>query len=328
MSVAHEYIGQGHAVGVVLRAIGLSRSVFYYQARQQRPGKQASTHTMTRTGIKVPNQQVVRQIQELLNQEFVDYGYIKVTWWLRNSHQYQINFKKVYRLMKQHHLLLARPGRRPDRQWVQQKVPAPGQAFEVIETDIKYIYIHGSRRMAYLLTAIDIYSRAVLVQMLRYSIRKHDVVELFSTLTKQYQLPEKVFVRNDNGSQFIAHMVRDYLKEMHITQEFIRPATPQQNGHIEAWHSIVERAVCQAIEFESLPMACSVFQRFARFYNHERLHSGIGYCSPVEYLRNHGVQVEIFDNPNLPFIQESSQANNDLSTNFSSSHKVESLLRF
>jgi len=328
MSVAHQYIQQGHAVGRVLGILGLSRSGFYYQQRQRRSGRQPSTHTMTRTGLMVSNQQVVCQIEQLLHQEFVDYGYIKVTWWLRNRHQYQINFKKVYRLMKQHHLLLARRRRSTDRQWVQKKVPAPVQAFETVETDIKYIYIHGTQRMAYLLTAIDVYSRAVLVQMLRYSIRKHDVVELFSTLNRQYTLPEKVFVRNDNGSQFVAHTVRDYLKQMNITQEFIRPATPQQNGHIEAWHSIVERAVCQPLEFESLQDACAVFQRFSRFYNHKRLHSGIGYCAPVQYLRNRGVNVEVFDHPDLPFIEDTPQTKKIFLLTFLLHPKVESLCRF
>ena len=86
MSVAQQYIQQGYAVGAVLRATGLSRSAFYYKQRQSRTGRPASTHTITRTGIRVPNQQVVDQIEELLHQEFVDYGYIKVTWWLRSRH--------------------------------------------------------------------------------------------------------------------------------------------------------------------------------------------------------------------------------------------------
>lgn len=313
MRVATDHIQAGCCVGVVLEAVGLSRSVYYYKQRSGRRGKTASTHTYTQAGVAVANQQVVEQIQELLQQEFVDYGYIKVTWWLRQKLQYHINFKKVYRLMKQHRLLL--PRRRPklNRPWVQQYVLRPQKAFEWIQMDIKYIYIHGTQRMAYLLTAIDVYSRAVLVQMLRYSIRKHDVASLLTVLAASYKLPKTVVVRNDNGSQFIAQLVREHLQQLHITQEFIRPATPQQNGHIEAWHSIVQRAICQHFEFESLQQALDVFRRFAHFYNHQRIHSGIAFQAPVQYLRSQHYDVQVFDCDKLPLIQDTTESQTDLS---------------
>jgi hypothetical protein len=43
-------------------------------------------------------------------------------------------------------------------------------------------------------------------------------------------MPDKFIVRNDNGSQFEADIVQKYLKEKGVTQEFTKPATPQQNA--------------------------------------------------------------------------------------------------
>jgi putative transposase len=48
-------------------------------------------------------------------------------------------------------------------------------------------------------------------------------------------------IRNDNGSQFISNMVREFLIERGIIQEFTHLATPKENTYIEAFHSIVKR---------------------------------------------------------------------------------------
>ncbi len=55
-----------------------------------------------------------------------------------------------------------------------------------------------------------------------------------------------VNLRNDNGSQFIAYAVRDYLKDQQVVQEFIHVATPEENCFIEAYHSIIQRELLRA----------------------------------------------------------------------------------
>ena len=49
-----------------------------------------------------------------------------------------------------------------------------------------------------------------------------------------------MYVRCDNGAQFIAEMVQKYFKDKQVVQEFTKPATPQQNSHIQSYHSIME----------------------------------------------------------------------------------------
>ncbi len=72
-------------------------------------------------------------------------------------------------------------------------------------------------------------------------------------------------------------------------QEFTRPATPEQNAHIESYHSIITSAVCNRFEFENLSHAQEVFIRWESFYNDERIHSGIEYKSPKKYLNQHNI---------------------------------------
>ena len=155
------------------------------------------------------------------------------------------------------------------------------------------MYVAGQRRNALLLSVLDVDSRLVLGATLRWSICNEQVRELFADILRRYSLslPELVTVRSDNGSQFVAKMVREFLAEMKLTQEFTRPATPQQNGHIEAWHSIVERAICQRFELRDLPDGQTTVKEFVDFYNNERIHSGIGYKSPKQYLKEKGIDL-------------------------------------
>ena len=139
---------------------------------------------------------------------------------------------------------------------------------------------------------MDIFSRWNMAQTVRWNIRQGDVVALFETIFERYQMPERFYVRNDNGSQFVADAVQKYFRDRTVVQEFTKPATPEQNAHIESYHSIMERAVCKRYEFESLRQAVQTLERFREFYNHRRIHSGIGYKSPYKFLLARGVDMK------------------------------------
>ena len=103
--VAHLFIRQGYPVGKVLQVIGIAASTYYYRPSNGPKGKKGSIYSLTTSGHFIPNEVVVDDIKALLKTEFVDYGYLKVTHWLRLRKDYLINPKKVYRLMKLHDLL-------------------------------------------------------------------------------------------------------------------------------------------------------------------------------------------------------------------------------
>ncbi|WP_229236342.1 integrase core domain-containing protein [Emticicia sp. TH156] len=77
-----------------------------------------------------------------------------------------------------------------------------------------------------------------------------------------------------------------------VVQEFTLPATPQQNAHIESYHSILKSAVCQRIEFENLENAKDFMNRFREFYNFKRIHVGLGFKSPYKYLLHRNVDMK------------------------------------
>ena len=101
--IATDYIKEGHPKVTVLDVVGLSRSTYYYKPKNEggRKGRTNSEYTFTKSGEQIHNETVIEDIKRILSQEFVDYGYLKVTHWLRQEMGYLINPKKVYRLMKE-----------------------------------------------------------------------------------------------------------------------------------------------------------------------------------------------------------------------------------
>jgi transposase InsO family protein len=67
--------------------------------------------------------------------------------------------------------------------------------------------------------------------MLRYNIKKGDVLVILSLILLEYRF-EGMYLRNDNGSQFVAQAVSQYPKDKGVYQEFSHVATPEDNAYI------------------------------------------------------------------------------------------------
>ena len=190
--------------------------------------------------------------------------------------------------MKEAHLLHSNTRIRTNgrRNFVKMRKIEADYPMQYLAMDIKYVYIQGERRNVYLLSIMDIFTRRVLGHLLKGSIRQHDVVLLLDGIIGQYRL-KKITIRNDNGSQFIAHSVRKYLHEMGINQEFTHIATPEENAYIESLHSTLEREVIRRYWFDSIHYAKWKISDYYKFYNARRKHRSLGMRSPDQYLDNY-----------------------------------------
>ncbi len=121
---------------------GISASSWYYTSTGGRRGRPPSTHTLTASGAVVENQLVVRRIRSILSQEFICYGYEKVTWELHDQ-GFIINKKKVYRLMSEARLLHTsqRISTCGKRAFVQSRKIEASYPMQHLTMDIKYVYI-------------------------------------------------------------------------------------------------------------------------------------------------------------------------------------------
>lgn len=241
-----------------------------------------SEHTCKVDGQCVNNAEVLTDIKQILGQEFICYGYEKVTWELHDM-GYVINKKKVYRLMKEAHLLNSRNkiSTSGKRTFVQSRKIEAEYPLQYLVMDIKYVWIHGEKRNAYLLTVMDVFSRKVLAHRLKHSIRQYDVILLLEEILQKFQT-KGVIIRNDNGSQFIAHNVRNYLKARFVHQEFTHLATPEENGFIEALHSTLEREIIRRYWFDAIDYAKWKIENYYKTYNEKRKHRSLKRKTPNE----------------------------------------------
>jgi len=281
----------------------LATSSYYYRPGTGKRGAKLSTHTLNTKNGLVTNQHVVNDIRIALNREYCLYGYRTITDDLHDM-GYVINHKKVYGLMNRANLLLGKIIRtKGKRRFVQHRKIIAQHPMEYICLDIKYIWVTGERRNYFLLSIMDVYSRRILEQIFKESIRKTDVINLFSRINIRYGI-KGVIVRNDNGSQFIANDVKAYLKLMEAEQEFTHIATPEENAYIEAFHSILQRELVDRFEFENFYQAKLNIESHCLWYNNERKHVKLGRITPAEKWN----AFYLLNNPNYLIFDSSVQA--------------------
>lgn len=279
----------------VLALCSIARSSYYYRPSEAKQGRKPYAKATDPTGQSIDNQVIVTYIHELFNHPFVDYGYYKTYIYLQRKQQVTISKHLVYRLMKSHGLLrnqYVNSSKKCKRNWVKDLLPQVETAFCYLEFDIKFVWVAGQHRNMQVLTVLDVYSRWNISHYISYSIKHQDVISLFERIFEHLTVPTKMYVRCDNGAQFIAEMVQLYFKGKQIIQEFTKPATPEQNSHIESYHSIMESAVCQKFAFSSLDDAKVTMNQFRDFYNFERIHGGINFQSPAEFLLQKGIDMK------------------------------------
>ena len=292
--IATVFIQEGYCARKILFILKLSAGSYYYNPvaiySRKSKGIKPSTTTLTHHDKSVDNSIIIEEIKQLLKLEFVDYGYLKVYHYLKDT--YKINHKKVYRLMRANKLLyVSKQVKLGTKKWVKELVPQPTIPFSYWEFDIKFMHVNGTGINTPLLTVIDVKSRWVLGHLCQKSIKKADVKELMDVLLATYIIPQKITVRCDNGSQFESNLIREYFEDKNIEQEFTKPATPEQNAHIESYHSILEKVICRQYKFETAAIQLKTLNRWVMFYNYHRIHSGTGYKSPYKALKELNMDV-------------------------------------
>lgn len=277
------YIDKGYMKKDVCVNLQLNRGIVYYRNKDNKPGRKPSTTTLFKNEI-VDDSHILSSVKTLLSHEFLCYGYLKISKQLQID-GYLINKKKVYRLMKKHQLLKPQRIRTTGkRNFIKFRKPIVEAPLTYFEMDIKYIYIPEERRNAYLLSIIDVFSRKVIGHIFKRSIKKIDVINLWQSLKADLSDFKKITIRNDNGSQFIANDVRGYFQYHGVNHEFTNIATPEDDGHIEAFHSILELEFLRRNDYYSFDEMKAAITRFMNCYNEVRLHGSLNYKTPQQFI--------------------------------------------
>lgn len=259
-------------------------SSYYRIPSLGKKGNKPSKFTYHKLKGLVCQETVIKSVKEVLSHEFIDCGYRLMNSYLQRD-GYQINHKKLYRIMKEKGLLklenrINRSG--SGRKFVKFRKVITTRPFECLEMDIKMVWIPKAGKNAYLLSIIDVHTRRILKDYFSFSIKQDKVIAFLSDVFLEYQHPKSVVIRSDNGSQFIAKNVREYLGLIGVQQEFTHIATPEENAHIEAYHGILKKELFTRVDYRTFGEIEIILKRYVDFYNNERLHGLLGRITPME----------------------------------------------
>jgi transposase InsO family protein len=204
-------------------------------------------------------------------------------------HSFTINKKKVARLMRENLLLFPRRAR-AKKTYVAYRIIAPDRPLSMLQMDIKHFWIVRDRRSAYVLTVLDTFTKETLGYHIGFHVTSKEVKQLWDKIISDHLEPAglaapklSIEIRNDGGPQFASGMIQAYFKDNGLDQVFTHPYTPEENGHIESFHSIV--ASCVPSEFFKLSDLIKRMERFYETYNSIRAHGSNKGLPPLMFRK-------------------------------------------
>lgn len=141
-------------------------------------------------------------------------------------------------------------------------------------------------RQLRLLTVIDEYTRESLAIEVRRSMTATDVIEVLTSLVAERGAPR--YVRSDNGPEFVAIVIKQWLAGSGIATLYIDPGSPWQNGYIESFNGKLRDELLSMEEFSTVAEAVVLVEAYRQHYNYHRPHSALENLPPAVFA--HQVQ--------------------------------------
>ena len=130
-----------------------------------------------------------------------------------------------------------------------------------------------------ILTILDEYTRECLRIVVDRQISSHEVINELTGLFLSRGIPEHI--RSDNGPEFTAKAVRDWLNRLDVKTLFIELGSPWENGYIESFNGKLRDELLNREIFTTLLEAKVLIENWRREYNQFRPHSSLGYRPPA-----------------------------------------------
>ena len=212
--------------------------------------------------------------------EYGRYGYRRVTAMLRME-GWLVNPKRVQRIWRREGLKV--PNKQPKRArlWLNDGSCIrlrPEHKDHVWAYDFVHARTHDGRSMR-MLTIVDEYTRESLAIDVARKLDSEQVLERLGWLFVHRGVPANI--RADNGPEFTAHAVRDWLARLGVGTLFIEPGSPWENGYVESFNGKLRDELLNGEIFYTLKEAKVLVERWRQQYNQARPHSSLGYRPPA-----------------------------------------------
>ena len=222
---------------------------------------------------------MVKRVTELAS-EYGRYGYRRVTA-LLHAEGWRVNHKRVERLWRQEGLKVPQKQPKRSRLWLNDgSCIRLGPAHRDHVWSYDFVADRTSDGRAFrMLTIIDEFTRECLTIDVARTLKSEDVLERLSDLFICRGVPK--YLRSDNGPEFTANKVRDWLKHVEVQTLFIAPGSPWENGYIESFNGKLRDELLDRELFDTLLEAKVLIEGWREHYNTVRPHSRLGYRPPA-----------------------------------------------
>jgi len=226
-----------------------------------------------------------------LASQYGRYGYRRITALLR-AEGWSVNHKRVERIWRREGLKVPQKQPKRGRLWLNDGSCIrlrPSWRHHVWAYDFVQARTHDGRAFR-MLTVIDEHSRACLAIEVARRLRSDDVLQVLTELFVRHGAPDHI--RSDNGSEFTAKAVQDWLRRVAVKTLYIAPGSPWENGYNESFNGKLRDELLNGEIFYSLKEAKVLIERWRRHYNSIRPHSALGYRPPApETIQPHAVDL-------------------------------------
>jgi putative transposase len=212
-------------------------------------------------------------------------GYRRLTFMMLDQDIVAVSPSSVWRVLGQAGLLAKWSGT-PSKKGT--GFAHPPAAHDHWHIDVSYINISGT--FYYLCSVLDGYSRFLVHWELRASMTEAEIEIVLQRAREKYP-DAKPRIISDNGPQFLARDFKEFIRIAGMTHVRTSPYYPQSNGKLERWHKSLKSECIRPGTPLSQQDAARLIQQYVDHYNNVRLHSAIGFVTPMDMLA--GRQKEI-----------------------------------
>ena len=215
-----------------------------------------------------------------LARQYGRYGYRKIAEFLHRA-GWQVNDKRVERIWRREGLKV--PARQPKRGrlWL-----TDGSCIRLRAEDRNHVWsydfvedrTHDGKKFR-MLNIVDEFTHECLAIRVSRKLKSIDVIDVLSDLFILRGVPGHV--RSDNGPEFVARAVQDWITAVGARTAYIAPGSPWENGYIESFNARLRDELLDGEVFYTLREAEIVIESWRRHYNAVRPHASLGYRAPA-----------------------------------------------
>ncbi len=244
------------------------------------------------TARDLANAQLTEQIKAVHSASRGTYGSPRMTQELRRAGQ-KCNHKRVERLMRQAGLKGRACKKRKARTTnsdhpepiapnLLRGRPAPKQPDEVWVADITFI--PTAQGWLFLAAIMDLYSRKILGWSLWRSLEAGGALQALKRALANRRNPRGVIHHSDRGFQYACKDYRQHLERSGLVPSMSRKGNCYDNAAMESfWSTLKREALPESARWSESRVRREVFEFIEAIYNRSRLHSSLGYQSPVDF---------------------------------------------